>query len=52
MTPRTERCISGQTLRRDGGTKFEPGGDSEVLKEELVKDWNAGKIVFDEFFTE
>jgi hypothetical protein len=42
----------GWCVRLTGGTRFEPGGDSEVLKEELVKDWNAGKIVFDELFTE
>ena len=40
----------GWRVRLTGGTKFEPGGDSEVLKEVLVKDWDAGKIVFDELF--
>ncbi len=42
----------GFCVRLTGGTKFEPDGDSEVLKEELVKDWNAGKIVFDKLFAE
>jgi hypothetical protein len=46
MTPRTELCVSGAIPRRDGAF------DSEVLKEVLVKDWDAGKIVFDELFTE
>jgi hypothetical protein len=42
----------GWCVRLTGGTLFEPGGDSELLKEELVKDFNAGKVVYDELFTE
>jgi len=42
----------GWCVRLTGGTKFEPGGDSEALKEELVKDWSEGKIVFDELYSE
>jgi hypothetical protein len=41
----------GFCVRLTGGTKFEPNGDSEVLKEKTgFESWEDGKIVFDEMF--